>query len=188
MVPVVIVEVVVRVGAKKEKYGCFFLIACWSGIFWRCSFRTFLHVFHTRVKMFHTFVLFFSKCSLCCTRTAWYEIELLCVFVPTVRKDEKFLFPYLQNIRLFSPDENRCTHQSGMFLAFTITITICLFMVTRASARPRDVYMQMRAGHAGGPHQGFPCLLLPGFLSNREPQPSIVFRTGDVAEIFAYPV
>ena len=48
-----------------------------------------------------------------------------------------------------------------------ITITICLFMVTWASARPRDVYMQMLAGHAGGPHQGFPCSLLPGFLTHQ---------------------
>ena len=62
-------------------------------------------------------------------------------------------------------------HQHTYHHQHTITITICLFMVTWASARPRDVYMQMRASHVGGPHQGFPCSLLPGFLSNREPQP-----------------
>jgi hypothetical protein len=36
----------------------------------------------------------------------------------------------------------------------------------------------MRAVHAWGPHQGFPCSLLPGFLSNREPQPRSCFESG----------
>ena len=31
----------------------------------------------------------------------------------------------------------------------------------------RDAYRQMLAGRAGGPHQGFPCSLLPGFLTHQ---------------------
>jgi hypothetical protein len=83
----------------------------------------------------------------CCTLHALFH-QLQRQFIPMIDTDVSFL-----------PNYNN------------ITITICLFMVTWASARPRDVYMQMRASHVGGPHQGFPCSLLPGFLSNREPQP-----------------
>ena len=53
------------------------------------------------------------------------------------------------------------------------------FAVTELSARPRKPYMEMTDGCGGGPHQGFPCSLLPGFLSNRQPPLSLVFRTED---------
>ncbi len=53
-------------------------------------------------------------------------------------------------------------------------LRFCLFPITLASARSRDVYMEMRAGRAagGGLRLGFPCSLLPGFLSNRGPRTS----------------
>jgi hypothetical protein len=40
--------------------------------------------------------------------------------------------------------------------------------------------MEMIDAHGGGPHQGFPCSLLPGTLSSQGPPPSLVFRTEDV--------
>jgi hypothetical protein len=40
--------------------------------------------------------------------------------------------------------------------------------------------MEMNAAHGGGPHQGFPCSLLPGTLSSRGDPLSLVFRTEGV--------
>jgi hypothetical protein len=40
--------------------------------------------------------------------------------------------------------------------------------------------MEMNAAHGVGPHQGFPCSLLPGTLSSWGPPLSLVFRTEGV--------
>ena len=40
--------------------------------------------------------------------------------------------------------------------------------------------MEMLADWVGGHHQGFPRSLLPGFLSNREPQPLLVLHEQEV--------
>ena len=57
--------------------------------------------------------------------------------------------------------------------AHTITISICLFHRHPQGPEAHTCSCAPPA-YAGGPHQGFPCSLLPGFLSNREPQTSLV--------------
>ena len=73
-----------------------------------------------------------------------------------------------------------CTTQKKSVIGASVLTTVyglrfVYFAVIWASANPRDAYMERRAACVGGPRQGFPCLLLPGLLSNWGPQPRSCF-------------
>jgi len=73
-------------------------------------------------------------------------------------------------------------------LRFTILFIPDNVGIRKAQRRIQaDARGVMRAGRAGGPRQGFPCSLLPGFLSNRGPQrvrkPASPGRTTERAQL-----